>query len=158
MSAILVIVPAIVFGWAAIRKIMDPGETEQWLADLGFIWATRRFVRLIIGADLLVAGALIAAPRLGAALALAYLLASIPFIARGRAVGTGCSCFGKRTDSYLTSSWRNAALAGVILAWATGAVVAPGPWREQAWPVSLSIAVAATYIALAGVRKVFVRD
>jgi uncharacterized membrane protein YphA (DoxX/SURF4 family) len=147
------VVLAAVFVRAGAAKVARPDRTAATFAALGVPAATVT-ARGVPALELLVAVALIAAPRVGAVAALVLLL---PFTAvLGRAVRAGlatpCNCFGAaRADPV---SWvdvvRNAMLAtlAVVALLATEPVMPDGPALLVA-----AVALAAGVLVLTALRR-----
>jgi hypothetical protein len=113
-AVFLAVVPAIVFGGAAIGKFVAGGTTQD------------RLVALLEGA--VVVGLLLPRVRLVGALAATFLSLAYVLYAFSPAALKRCHCFGARlpSTSLTAQRWRNATLAITTLS-CVGAIVLAGP-------------------------------
>lgn len=139
------VVLAAVFAWAGAAKLGHPTGTADGFADLGLPWP-HALARAVPVAELLLAVALLAAPRLGAIAALGLLAGFSTILVRAlrRGVPVRCACFGRAGGSPLSpvDLLRNALLAA-------GAALALVAGTEPRVPRLAALAVAAS-AALAG--------
>lgn len=146
---------AAVFVRAGAAKLARPSAATSSFTALGTP-APAVLAGGVPVAELLTAVALIAAPRVGAALALALLLAFSAFLARVVASGATapCNCFGTaRAEPVSAADLVRNGLLLVLGLPALGAAdpVVPGP----AAVVVVTIAVAAGLVVLAAARRRF---
>ena len=113
---------AATFSWAGAAKLSRPADTAAAFRDLG-LGMTPALARIVPVAELLLAVALLAVPRLGGCVALVLLAAfSIVLVrAMSRGVEAPCACFGQPGAPPLSAVdlVRNgflAALAGLAVA------------------------------------------
>lgn len=147
---------AAVFAVAAAAKVRTPGATAATFRRLG-LPAPRPLARAVPAVEVLVATALLAAPRAGAAAALVLLAAFTAVLGRAvvRRVDVSCGCFGASSTAAVTSVTllRNALLlaaAAVTVAFA-GDVARPS--LAAVVLVSTSAVLAAVALAAADLRR-----
>lgn len=136
---------AAVFAWAGAVKLVSPTRTATAFRGLG-LPAPGAFARIVPPFELAIAVALLLAPRVGAAAALASLAAFTAVVVHALRSGrrTGCGCFGAATSaddlSYVEPA-RN-----LLLALAAGSALA----ATDPVPPTLAATVAVTALAAAG--------
>jgi hypothetical protein len=155
LGTLTALVLAAVFLVAAVAKLRDPMGTTRTFRALR-LPAPRRLARLVPGAELLIAAALVARPWIGAAVALAAL-AVFSILLHGevrRGSDVACGCFGTSSSSPISfvELLRNGLLAALaVVALAAERPVAP----DLASVITVSTAVVAglLILALAGVKR-----
>lgn len=87
---------AATFAWAGAAKLGRPSETAAGFAALG-LGAAAALARIVPALELLLAVALLVAPRIGGAVALVLLAAFCVVLVRAlrRGVKVRCACFGQ---------------------------------------------------------------
>lgn len=102
-GSILAVVLAVTFGWAAIAKLRDPVGTTNSMKQFG-LPAPQATARALPLAELVVAGALLAAPSVGALAAATMLAFFTTFLADRyrRGLRPSCHCFGAARSTPLS--------------------------------------------------------
>ena len=143
---------------AGAAKLARPTETATTFVALG-VPAAGTAARAVPVVELLVATALLAAPRAGALGAVALLVPFTAVLARAVAAGseTPCNCFGATRAEPV--SWADVVrnlLLGVL---AAAAVTSPRPVTPSPAAAAVALtAVAAGWLALAALRRRAARE
>lgn len=107
---------AATFAWAGAAKLGRPADTAAGFDDLG-LGAPAALARVVPAVELLLAVALLAAPRIGGAVALVLLGAFSAVLVRALRGGADvrCACFGRAAGPPLSAVdlVRNGLLAGL---------------------------------------------
>lgn len=144
---------AATLAWAGLAKLARPGRTRASFAALA-VPAPAAASRAVPAVELATAAALLLAPRVGAPVALALVVAFTGFLARRWRAGhrAGCACFGAAGGPL---SARTLARNGLVTAAAAAALAAPGP-ALPTLPALVAVTAAgivgAVAVALADVR------
>lgn len=95
---------AVVFAWAGAAKLALPAATAEGFAGLG-LPRPKALARVVPGAELLLAVALLAAPAVGGVAALVLLVgfSAVMVRALSRGVPVRCACFGQAFGPPLSS-------------------------------------------------------
>jgi len=138
---------AATFAWAGAAKLGRPADTAAGFRALGLSRAPA-LARIVPAVELLLAVALLAAPRLGGAAALALLAAfsAVLVHALRRGVEVRCACFGQAGGPPLSfvDLVRNGLLGGLAL------LALPAGFEPHVPALSASALVAAATLAGSG--------
>lgn len=155
MSLVAVLLLAGVLAVAGVAKLRDPAPFTRTVAALAPAGAVPVLVRAVPVAELAVAGLLLALPAVGAALALAALIAFIGVLATAlrQDEPVSCGCFGSAGDDPVTAAdlVRNALLvAAAAVAMTAGTRGLPS--LPAAVAVSAAAVIGLVVVALVRVR------
>ena len=157
LSAAAAVVLAVVFGWAALAKMVLPSRWRGVLANHSLPgWLRRAAGPAVPAAELAVPALIVLGrPRAAAAAAIGLLVVFSAFVVWARRRRGGrlpCGCFGRvRSRDWRALLARNAALLLVAAAAATGAapvITARLPGGGELLPASLTLIGAGLTIAL----------
>jgi len=145
------VVLAVVFGWAAVAKLVRHRDTVVAFRELG-LPVPRLLAVLVPGAELVVAACLLLRPDVGAVVALAALVVFTAVVVRAVLRGStgGCGCFGsRRVDPVsLADVLRNGLLAALgVIATGTAALVSPGVVELVAVVAATTVGAVMVHIA-----------
>jgi hypothetical protein len=110
---------AVLFAVSAAAKARSPRSSFALVGEVTAGRLARPLVITTIGAEIVVATALVVQPRVGGGLALTLIAVLSVFAAAGarRAPGVGCTCFGPRSAPIGAATFvRNALIGGAALA------------------------------------------